>query len=47
MGVNTGRRVIVDPAETVSRIYIWFYMFINIGALAGQLSMVRQGPRFI
>ncbi|KAF9735626.1 hypothetical protein PMIN02_005391 [Paraphaeosphaeria minitans] len=35
-----GRRVIVDPAETATRIYNWFYMFVNIGALIGQLSMV-------
>jgi POT family proton-dependent oligopeptide transporter len=33
-------RVIVDPAVTVTRIYNWFYMFINIGALVGQISMV-------
>ena len=35
-----GRRVIVDPAETAARIYNWFYLFINLGALVGQLSMV-------
>lgn len=35
-----GERVIVDPAVTTSRIYNWFYMFINIGALVGQLAMV-------
>ncbi|EXJ87585.1 POT family proton-dependent oligopeptide transporter [Capronia epimyces CBS 606.96] len=34
-----GERVIVDPAQTSARIYNWFYLFINIGALAGQLSM--------
>ncbi|KAI4937887.1 hypothetical protein J4E85_000324 [Alternaria conjuncta] len=33
-------RVIVDPAVTVTRIYNWFYFFINIGALIGQISMV-------
>lgn len=33
-------RVIVDPAVTVTRIYNWFYFFINIGALVGQISMV-------
>lgn len=32
-------RVIVDPAVTATRIYNWFYLFINIGALAGQLGM--------
>lgn len=36
----TGERVIVDPAATASRVYHYFYMFINIGALTGQLSMV-------
>ena len=33
-------RVIVDPAVTVTRIYNWFYFFINIGALVGQIGMV-------
>ncbi|KAK4168100.1 POT family-domain-containing protein [Cladorrhinum sp. PSN259] len=36
----TGERVIVDPATTASRVYHYFYLFINLGALAGQLSMV-------
>lgn len=35
-----GERVIMDPAVTVSRIFLYFYMMINIGSLAGQLSMV-------
>ncbi|KAL2126867.1 hypothetical protein VTI74DRAFT_11702 [Chaetomium olivicolor] len=35
----SGERVIVDPAATASRVYHYFYMFINIGALCGQLSM--------
>ncbi|GAA5841611.1 hypothetical protein JCM9279_000706 [Rhodotorula babjevae] len=34
-----GSRVIVDPAQTTSRMYNWFYMAINVGALAGQLGM--------
>lgn len=34
-----GERVIVDPALTVSRIYMYFYLFINIGALIGQIAM--------
>jgi POT family proton-dependent oligopeptide transporter len=34
-----GERVIIDPAQTSARIYNWFYLFINIGALVGQLSM--------
>jgi POT family proton-dependent oligopeptide transporter len=35
-----GERVIVDPAATITRIYNYFYLFINIGALVGQISMV-------
>ncbi|KAJ7775339.1 POT family-domain-containing protein [Mycena metata] len=34
-----GERVIVDPVMTVSRVYIYFYLFINVGALVGQISM--------
>jgi POT family proton-dependent oligopeptide transporter len=34
-----GEHVIVDPAQTSARIYNWFYLFINIGALVGQISM--------
>lgn len=36
---RNGERVIVDPALTVARIYMYFYLFINIGALVGQISM--------
>ncbi|KAK4251772.1 POT family-domain-containing protein [Corynascus novoguineensis] len=36
----SGERVVVDPAATASRVYHYFYLFINIGALCGQLSMV-------
>ncbi|KAK4121447.1 PTR2-domain-containing protein [Parathielavia appendiculata] len=36
----SGERVIVDPAATASRVYHYFYLFINIGALTGQLGMV-------
>jgi POT family proton-dependent oligopeptide transporter len=35
-----GERVIVDPAVTQSRVYHYFYLFINIGALVGQIAMV-------
>ncbi len=38
--LKTGERVIVDPAITINRVYNWFYLFINIGALIGQLTMV-------
>ena len=34
-----GKKVIVDPAQTSARIYNWFYLFINVGALIGQLTM--------
>ena len=34
-----GERVIIDPAVTSARIYNWFYLFINIGALVGQITM--------
>ncbi|KAL4893629.1 POT family-domain-containing protein [Aspergillus ambiguus] len=36
----SGERIIVDPAATVSRIYLYFYMMINIGSILGQISMV-------
>jgi proton-dependent oligopeptide transporter, POT family len=36
----SGERVIVDPVMTLSRIYMRFYLMINIGALIGQLTMV-------
>ncbi|KAF8920832.1 peptide transporter PTR2A [Mucidula mucida] len=36
---RSGERVIVDPALTVSRVYMYFYLFINIGALVGQIGM--------
>ncbi|EPS95094.1 hypothetical protein FOMPIDRAFT_1133102 [Fomitopsis schrenkii] len=34
-----GERVIIDPAMTTARIYMYFYLFINIGALFGQILM--------
>ncbi|KAJ7596080.1 POT family-domain-containing protein [Mycena floridula] len=36
---KNGERVIVDPAITVGRIYMYFYLFVNVGALIGQLTM--------
>ncbi len=36
----SGERVIVDPTVTQSRVYHYFYLFINIGALVGQVAMV-------
>ena len=41
-----GERVIVDPAVTQSRVYHYFYLFINIGALIGQISM-SYAERFV
>lgn len=38
--LSSGERVIVDPQITQSRIYHYFYLFINIGALVGQIGMV-------
>ena len=37
---KSGERVIVSPQITISRIYNWFYFFINVGALVGQITMV-------
>ena len=37
---KTGERVIVDPAITNSRIFLYFYMCINVGSLVGQIAMV-------
>jgi len=34
-----GERVIVDPAITATRLYNWFYFFINCGAIIGQVGM--------
>ncbi|PYH95458.1 PTR2-domain-containing protein [Aspergillus ellipticus CBS 707.79] len=36
----SGERVIVEHAATVARIYLYFYMMINIGSILGQVSMV-------
>lgn len=38
--LKTGERVIVDPAQTITRIFLYFYFMINIGALIGQICMV-------
>ncbi|KAL9135668.1 MAG: hypothetical protein Q9175_003131 [Cornicularia normoerica] len=37
---KSGERTIVDPTMTVSRVYMYFYLMINIGALVGQIGMV-------
>ncbi|KAK2018518.1 POT family protein [Colletotrichum eremochloae] len=38
--VQNGERVIVDPAVTNTRIFMWFYFAINCGSVSGQISMV-------
>ncbi|ESK96752.1 oligopeptide transporter [Moniliophthora roreri MCA 2997] len=37
---KSGERVIVDPALTIARVYMYFYLFINVGSLIGQIGMV-------
>ncbi|KAH7113264.1 MFS peptide transporter-like protein Ptr2 [Dendryphion nanum] len=37
---KNGKKEIVDPAVTTARIYIYFYMLINMGSLTGSLAMV-------
>ncbi|KAK4050551.1 hypothetical protein OIO90_005018 [Microbotryomycetes sp. JL221] len=34
-----GSKVLVDPAATSARTYLYFYLLINVGALIGQVSM--------
>ncbi|KAI0869897.1 POT family protein [Hypoxylon argillaceum] len=38
--LKSGERVIKDPVLTISVIYMRYYLFINIGSLVGQISMV-------
>ncbi|KFH43144.1 peptide transporter-like protein [Hapsidospora chrysogenum ATCC 11550] len=38
--LKSGERVIVDPAITNTRVFLYFYFCINIGAMAGQIGMV-------
>lgn len=38
--VRKGERVIVDPAITNTRIFLYFYFCINLGSMAGQIGMV-------
>lgn len=42
---KSGERVIHDPNMTLSRVYMRYYFFINIGSVAGQISMVWMAPR--
>ena len=43
----SGERVIVDPAVTTSRIFLYFYLCINIGSLVGQIGMVSLGSAIL
>ncbi|TVY73449.1 putative peptide transporter ptr2 [Lachnellula suecica] len=36
----SGERVILDPASTRNRVYNYYYLFTNIGALIGAITMV-------
>ncbi|KAL4986284.1 POT family-domain-containing protein [Aspergillus falconensis] len=38
--LSSGERIIIDPAATVARVYLYFYLCINVGSLTGQISMV-------
>jgi POT family proton-dependent oligopeptide transporter len=38
--VRNGERVIVDPAVTNTRVFLYFYLAINIGSVCGQIAMV-------
>ncbi|KAL9609550.1 MAG: hypothetical protein Q9167_005681 [Letrouitia subvulpina] len=38
--LKSGERVIIDPTMTVSRIFMYFYLMVNVGALIGQIGMV-------
>ena len=38
--LKSGESVIVDPALTTARTYMWYYEMINLGSLAGQLGMI-------
>lgn len=40
MTLKSGERVIVDPAVTNTRLFLYFYFAINVGSLVGQISMV-------
>lgn len=40
VSLKNGEQVIQDPALTVSRVMMYFYLLVNAGALAGQIGMV-------
>lgn len=37
---KTGERQISDPTITIARIFLYFYLMVNVGSLTGQISMV-------
>ncbi|CAO1635007.1 unnamed protein product [Parajaminaea phylloscopi] len=43
--LKSGERVIVDPALTIARLFMYFYAAINIGAIVGQVAMVYAEKR--
>jgi POT family proton-dependent oligopeptide transporter len=38
--LKSGERVIVDPAVTNTRVFLYFYFCINVGSMTGQIGMV-------
>ncbi|WPH00325.1 peptide transporter PTR2-A [Acrodontium crateriforme] len=46
MTLKSGERVIRDPQVTYSRIFLYFYMMINLGSLSGGIGMV-YAERFV
>ncbi|PKI83233.1 hypothetical protein MVES1_003223 [Malassezia vespertilionis] len=38
--LKNGEQVIIDPALTTARVFVWYYLMINLGSLAGQLGMI-------
>lgn len=41
----SGERVIIDPALTIARLFMYFYAAINTGAIVGQVGMVYAEKR--
>jgi len=39
--LGNGERVIVDPSLTTARLFMYFYFFINVGALVGESEISR------
>ncbi|KAK4050552.1 hypothetical protein OIO90_005019 [Microbotryomycetes sp. JL221] len=40
-----GTKVLIDPALTISKVFMYFYLCINVGALAGQIGMTYAAQR--